>query len=222
MNFAQHQGFDPSRLAMLAQMRQSPQVVGANQPEVFALGAPQQQPAPQQPAQQPANVPYQARGPALGLEGFDAGKMANAQHITPKYVFGRHAQGLGVADQDELLSRLRNDGSGFFKNARWGGSKNDRLFIDGDLDTRFEGLREFDVIRAMGEGGKGWQWSAPGAPKTGASRGTGVGGAVGRLARADTGSNVLDMIRAEIDALSRSETAPTEREALISLIRGIN
>jgi hypothetical protein len=108
-------------------------------------------------APQEAPAAYTAKGPAMGLEGFDAGKLAGG-HVSPKYVFAKHAQGLGVNDREELLRRLQADESGYFKNASWGGNKGDILTIGGELDPKFEGISQFDVIRAMGEGGKGWQW----------------------------------------------------------------
>lgn len=110
--------------------------------------------------QLPVNQPYQAKGPAMGLLGFDANKLANAEHNTPKYVFARAAQGLGMGDRDELLNRLKADPSGYFKNASWGGSKGDKLVVGGELDPKFEGINTFDVIKAAGLGGQGWQWGA--------------------------------------------------------------
>lgn len=115
--------------------------------------------------QLPANQPYQAKGPAMGLLGFDAGKLANAEHNSPKYVFARAAQGLGMGDKDELLNRLKNDPSGYFKNATFGGSKGDKLIVGGQLDPKFEGINTFDVIKAAGLGGQGWQWGAEGGPQ---------------------------------------------------------
>jgi hypothetical protein len=118
------------------------------------MGTPQEAPT----APPAAPTPYQAKGPAMGLEGFDGTKLQNG-HVSPKYVFAKHAQGLGVNDRDELLRRLQADESGYFKNAKWGGSKGDILDVGGGpLDPKFEGISQFDVIRAMGEGGKGWQW----------------------------------------------------------------
>lgn len=107
-----------------------------------------------EPAPTPAPAPYQAKGPILGLEGFDADKLANG-HISPKYVLAKHAKDLGWADRDELLRRLQADESGYFKNARWQG---DNLYVDGDLDPKFGGLRHFDVQRGAKAGGLGWQW----------------------------------------------------------------
>lgn len=219
MNFNQYGGPDQARLAMLAQMRQKPY---EQRPEVFATGASQPSaaaPAAAAPAAPAAPAPYQAKGPALGLEGFNADKLANANHITPKYVFARHAQGLGVADQDELLNRLRNDQSGFFKNARWSGSKNDRIFVDGDLDPRFEGIREFDVVRAMGEGGKGWQWAGEGGPSQQLKTPQPRSNFASQLPNLGARSDVLDRINAEIAALSGNAPVPTEQEAILQLLR---
>lgn len=137
------------------------------QPEAPAPAAP-----PAEVATPAAPVPYQAKGAALGLEGFNGNKLSGG-HVSPKYVFARAAQGLGVDDRDELLRRLQADESGYFKNASFGGSKGDKLMVGGELDPKFEGYNSFDVIRGMGEGGKAWVWQPEGGP-AGAPAGGGL------------------------------------------------
>jgi len=95
------------------------------------------------------------------LEGFDSGKLGDLTHTSPKYVFARIAQQYNVADpaqRQAMLAALRADPSGYFRNATLSGSKGDVLEIGGTLDPRFGGVSRFDIIRAAGEGGKGWQW----------------------------------------------------------------
>lgn len=141
---------------------------------------------------------YQARGPAMGLEGFDQGKLTGG-HVSPKYVFARHAQGLGMNDRDELLRRLQADPSGYFKNAMWGGSKGDKLTIGGQLAPEFNGINTFDVIRAAGLGGQGWQWGAEGPGGAGPApsanpMGMLMGSAQGMTVPVGAGGNYSDQI----------------------------
>lgn len=142
----------------------------------------------------PPPAPYQAKGPALNLEGFDNQKLAGG-HISPKYVFAKHAQGLGMSDTDELLRRLQGDESGYFKNSRFDG---DKLIVDGALDPKFGGINTFDVIRGSKGGGEGWQWIDPnnatgGAPLGGRSGGNPLGGLLGMPG----GSDILQALLAE-------------------------
>lgn len=129
----------------------------------------------QQQQQQPAapTSPYQSQAKRiLGLEGFDHDKMQSG-HVSPKYVFAQATKGLGgAADNDELLRRLKADPNGYFANARIGGSKNDKLIVDGQLDPKFEGINTFDFLRGvgLGQGGEAYQWGAeppPGHPAHG-------------------------------------------------------
>lgn len=114
------------------------------------------------------------------LSGFDATKLGNADHNTPKYVFARIAQNYDVSDpaqRQAMLEALRADPSGYFANATLGGSKGDKLIIGGALDPKFEGIGSFDVVQAAGEGGRNWQWLPEGQ---GGSAGAGaVGGGTG-------------------------------------------
>jgi hypothetical protein len=120
---------------------------------------------PQTPIQAPPSQPeaYQAKGPALGLKGFENDKLQSG-HVSPKYVYAKHAQGLGVNDRDELLRRLQGDESGYFKDASFGGSKGDKLKIGGTPHADFNGYTSFDTIERMGEGGTAWQWGPEGGP----------------------------------------------------------
>src|SRR5262245_40356680 len=69
------------------------------------------------PTAAPPAEAYTAKGPVMALEGFDADRYSGG-HVSPKYVFGHAAEGLGVNDRDELLRRLQADKSGYFTNAR--------------------------------------------------------------------------------------------------------
>lgn len=127
------------------------------------------------------------------LEGFDAGKM-DAGHVSPKYVYARYAShyapGQLVSDANaraELAQRLKDDPSGFFAGGvEFAGPKFDRLKILGNLHPKFEGIGEFDVIRAAGEGGKAHQWGAITGGTAGVT-GRGVGHAALRVPQ-DQGS----------------------------------
>ena len=64
----------------------------------------------------------------------------------------------------------------FFKNATLTGSKGDILDVGEGADGAFGGIRQFDVIRAAGEGGKAWQWGERGGDSGGApAGGSGIG-----------------------------------------------
>jgi hypothetical protein len=94
------------------------------------------------------------------LIGFDQGKLDDATHQTPKYVFARIAAQYDVKDpaqRQAMLAALKADPSGYFKNASLGGSKGD-ILNTGSTDPKFEGINQFDIIFAAGEGGKGWTW----------------------------------------------------------------
>lgn len=171
--------------------------------------------------------PYQAKGPAMGLEGFDTNKLSSG-HVSPKYVFAKHAQGLGVNDRDELLRRLQADESGYFKNAKWGGNKGDILEVGGELDPKFEGISKFDVIRAMGEGGKGWQWGdasggqADGGPAAAVGRAAGMIGAgpssfQGIQSLVPTDTSAYNTLQAKLQELLGGPQA-MDREALLRMM----
>lgn len=223
-------GIDPeemSRKALLSQMGGKPPIVDV----APRTGAPESdfraQPAVIEPKTAAIQEqPYTAKGPAMGLEGFDAGKLANAEHQTPKYVFARAAQGLGLDDRDELMRRLKADPNGYFKNATWSGSKGDILDIGEGAAPIFEGNTKFDVVRGAGVGGQGWHWEVPGGG--GAPVQVPNGGGQGALMNAD-GLPVGDALQSLTEPstwrtlLSRLEGitgAPsTDRQALLSLLQ---
>lgn len=89
------------------------------------------------------------------LEGFDQAKMGKND---PKYVFAKYAQGLNVGDANDrgkLQDLLRNDASGFFKNATLDGD-----ILHGSFDPETGRYGDVDVIRGLKAGGQGWQWGA--------------------------------------------------------------
>ena len=108
----------------------------------------------------PQPIEQAAQGQYRGsLEGFDFGKFDNPEHLTPKYVFARHAANYDPKDKSsysKLLADLRGDKSGYFKNASM---RNDKLY-----GGSFEGedLGEIDFQRDF-EGGGGWHWETGGA-----------------------------------------------------------
>jgi hypothetical protein len=112
----------------------------------------------------PAAPPMAQDGPApkpggLGqyagkLEGFDSGKL-KSEHNSPKYAFGRTMSQFdpkgGITQ--EMLDALNALGMGTVS-GKVGG---DKISIGGNVDPRFEGVTEFDIIRDLENGG-GWQW----------------------------------------------------------------
>jgi len=94
------------------------------------------------------------------LEGFDAGKLSS-EHASPKYQIGRTLSNFdptkGVTP--EVLDALNTLGIGTFS------GKGDRLTVGGNVDPRFEGYTNIDVVRDLGQGG--WQYGAenPNAPQ---------------------------------------------------------
>lgn len=109
-------------------------------------------------AGQPAAQP--APSYANKLEGFDQGKLASG-HDSPKYQFARVAQKYdpkgGITQQ--MIDELNGLGIGTV-NAKVGG---DKIAFGGNVDPRFEGVTEFDVIRDLENGG-GWQWGGLNGP----------------------------------------------------------
>lgn len=88
------------------------------------------------------------------LEGFDQGKLSGG-HDSPKYQFGRAMSQFdpkgGITQ--ELLDALNALGLGTVS----GNLGGDKISIGGNVDPRFEGVTEFDIIRDLENGG-GWQW----------------------------------------------------------------
>lgn len=96
---------------------------------------------------------------ASSLRGFDAGKLSDLGHQTPKYVFARIASNFNTTDPEQrrlMLEMLRADPSGYFKNATIVG---DKLSIGGTLDPAFDGINQFDVFGGskIGEWSPTWQ-----------------------------------------------------------------
>jgi hypothetical protein len=110
------------------------------------------------------DVPTGTRG---RLEGFDAGKLADLSHRSPKYVFARIASNFNQADpaqRQAMLQMLRMDPSGYFKNATLVGPKGDQLYLGTEIDPKFEGINQFDVGLGAGAGWRGWGWQPSGGP----------------------------------------------------------
>lgn len=153
-----------------------------NSPEAQAYAAKMAAPqaAPQQAPDQAA-VAQAISGGTAGkgiLEGFDANKMANAAHAekSPKYAFAAIASKYDQSDpaqREQMLAELRQNK--FFKNASFTGNKGDILDVGDNADEAFKGIRQFDVVRGMGEGGKAWQWGAIGGDSGGNAGGGGAG-----------------------------------------------
>ena len=101
------------------------------------------------------------------LQGFDATKVADTAHLTPKYVFARIASQFNTQDpaqRQQMLAALQADKSGYFAHATLGGSKGDRLRIGGTLDPAFGGINEFDIFRNAGTGEWAPVWQPTGGP----------------------------------------------------------
>jgi hypothetical protein len=89
------------------------------------------------------------------LEGFDSNKL-NSDHNSPKYAFGRAMSQFdpkgGISQ--EMLDALNGLGMGQVS-GKIGG---DKISVGGNVDPRFNGVTEFDVIRDLENGG-GFQWA---------------------------------------------------------------
>jgi hypothetical protein len=138
--------------------------------------------APQQTEQ--AAVAQAVAGPPAGgkggiLEGFSSDKMGmgmDKQMKSPKYAFAAVAQKYDQSDpaqRQAMLAELKQHPSGYFKNAQLTGNKGDILDVGETNDPVWGGIRQFDVIRAAGEGGKAWQWGARGGDSGGGPGGGG-------------------------------------------------
>lgn len=108
-------------------------------------------------------------GGGYRLEGFDSGKLGNAEHNTPKYQIARALQNFdpkaGVTP--EVLAALNALGIGTFE------GQGDKVRVSGNMDPRFEGYTTIDLVRGFKGpgGGQAWQYGAenPNAPAAGAS-----------------------------------------------------
>lgn len=111
------------------------------------------------------------------LEGFDFNKM-NSGHDSPKYQFGRVMSQFdpkGGITQG-MLDQLNALGLGTVT-GKIGG---DKISIGGNIDPRFEGVTEFDIIRDL-EGGGGWQWGALNDTRGGGGTARKIGGSGGLM-----------------------------------------
>ncbi len=119
------------------------------------------------PAVTPAAAP--AAKPAWGSympEGYDPQKIASG-HDSPKYQVGRTVSQFDPSAglTPEVIAALNNLGIGDFS-----AIDGDKLRVTGNMDPRFEGVTEFDMIRAFSGGPNGegrdphWGWGAIGGP----------------------------------------------------------
>ena len=117
----------------------------------------------------PVSAPAPSPKPAYAMEGFDSGKLGNAEHNTPKYQIARAIQNFdpkaGVTP--EVLAALNALGIGTFE------GQGDKVRVSGNMDPRFEGYTTIDLVRGFRGpgGGQAWQYGAenPDAPAAGAS-----------------------------------------------------
>lgn len=157
------------------------------------------------------------------LEGFDRGKL-DSGHDSPKYQFGRTMSQFdpkgGITQ--EMLDALNALGLGTVS-GKVGG---DKIAIGGNVDPRFEGVTEFDIIRDLENGG-GWQWgglngkAAGGGGSARKVAGGGMRSLSGTPMAAALGQpDILQRIMAEIDSLAGGKGSGLTREALLSQLGG--
>ena len=167
------------------------------------------QPPPVEPPA-PAPAPAAAAPKGLGsfagkLEGFDHGKL-NSDHNSPKYQFGRVMSQFdpkgGVTPQ--MLEQLNALGLGTVS------GQGDKIRIGGNIDPRFQGVTEFDVIRDLENGG-GWQWDGGGGGAPQAAGRFNAGG-LSSLLGGDPSAN----IQAALGGLGQSDFL----SALLAKLRG--
>lgn len=89
----------------------------------------------------------------FGLEGFDADKLRSG-HDSPKYQIGRTLQQFDPSKglTPEAIAALNQLGLGTFE-----AIDGDKLRVSGNVDPRFNGLTEFDVVRDF-TGGNPTAW----------------------------------------------------------------
>lgn len=192
------------RAALLAQMGGGPEAVAGGPP----AGAVRE------------GAPQGSAGPARGiLEGFDAGKLADPTHTSPKYVFARIAQQFDQRDPAQraaMLEALKADPSGYFRNATLTGD----ILDTGSDDPKFEGITRFDVVRDVDNGGA-WQWAPAGGgggrQASGAASGAGAvdlgaGRGYGNIPD-QVSPDVLAQIRAELERIIAGQPS---RDALLA------
>jgi hypothetical protein len=115
-------------------------------------------PQPPSPPQPPAFPPPPSQSPyGSALEGFDWSKFQlPPTQWSPKYLVGAVLAKYPPTPAGLLqaLPELNKLGLGLFT---VGGSKGDQLIIS-NASPLFQGITQFDVIRAAGLGGRAWQW----------------------------------------------------------------
>ena len=159
-----------------------------------------------------------AAGDWSRLEGFDHDKL-NSGHDSPKYQVGRILAKYPPTPEGlrQALPELQALGIG---DVAIGGSKGDKLTFSGNTDPRFNGVTTFDVIRAAGNGGEGWQWQGEGgaAPQAAqAAPGAALSLPEGRERAATNGGilgdpETLARIRAELERIMAGQP---NRDALM-------
>jgi hypothetical protein len=98
-----------------------------------------------------------AARPAIGImSGFDAAKLANLDHTTPKYQVGRIVQGFPNTPAG-LLAALP-DLQLIAPDAKIVGSKGDKVDFGNYADAHGNKIGVVDLIQAAGLGGISWQW----------------------------------------------------------------
>lgn len=117
----------------------------------------------------PAATPAPAAKPTWGQympEGYDPRKIESG-HDSPKYQVGRVVSQFDPSAglTPEVIGALNKLGIGDFS-----AIDGDKLRVTGNMDPRFEGVTEFDMIRAFSGGPNGegrdphWGWGAIGGP----------------------------------------------------------
>src|SRR5690606_2249295 len=112
-------------------------------------------------------------GGGFRMEGFDAAKLGNLEHDTPKYQIARVLQRFdpryGITD--EVLAALNQLGIGTF--VRTSGDKVRML----NADPRFQGVTDLDLVRGLHGpgGGQAWQYLPPSQAGGGAAAAPSVG-----------------------------------------------
>jgi hypothetical protein len=132
----------------------------------------------------PGQMPVVAQGVGpVPLEGYDAAKLADLNHRTVKYQFGRvasHFSLAGVQNKQDAENLLKSmvpalEAAGLKVHE----VKGDKIRVDTPL-----GQEWVDVVRGAGSGNPGWWWGSegkaiPGTEGTGTQAGGGVGGTSG-------------------------------------------
>ncbi|HEX5010214.1 MAG TPA: hypothetical protein VFY71_07420 [Planctomycetota bacterium] len=158
------------------------------------------------------------------LEGFDAGKLADASHTSPKYQVARVLQKYPSTPEglQQALAEINALGLG---TASISGSKGDKLTFSGNVDPRFNGITTFDVIRGAGNGGEAWQWNPEGGD-TGAQPTTNAllsaMGSPGAATAGPTDSSALPGVMQAIQALLARQGQSSATSYTDALLRDLN